>query len=355
MNSFSLFTILSLCAVIIFTSCDTKEPKNELTTHCSCSDREYPTSEDFWKISEYEKAEDNFVGIKGISFDNYPKVDGSTSARVLNTIIACKLLGVGYRWHAMRVLDGYSEWNLQTNWDEIPEQHKDFFGKRIKTSQTNGAFMNLIDREADIILTHRTISPDEKAHADAVGVTLIETSIALDAFVFVINKDNPVNSLTVKQIQKIYTKEITNWSQVGGNNAEMKVFTRPRNSGSEEVFRTLVMNGLEPADFPEAAISLMFEVFGEVIKNVNGISYTFSNYKDVIARKSCDEVPVLAVNGICPNDNTVKNGTYPFISKVHVAIRSDLDCSSMDYKLYEWLQSENVKYTIAECGFLPKE
>ena len=351
MNRIVFFVLFS---VIICTSCDTKEPKNELTTHCPCSDREYPTSEDFWKISEYEKAEGNFVGIKDISFDNYPKVDGSTSARVLNTIIACKLLGVGYRWHAMPVLDGYSEWVLQTNWDEIPEQHKDFFGRRIMTSQTNGAFMNLIDRKADIILTHRTISPDEKKHADAVGVTLIETSIALDAFVFVINKDNPVNSLTVKQIQKIYTKEITNWSQVGGNNAEMKVFTRPRNSGSEEVFRTLVMNGLEPSDFPEAAISLMFEVFGEVIKNVNGICYSFSNYKDVIARKSCDEVPVLAINGICPNYNTIKNGTYPFISKVHVAIRSDLDRNSMAYKLYEWLQSENVRYTIAECGFLPK-
>ena len=93
-------------------------------------------------------------------------------------------------------------------------------------------------------------------------MTLIETSIALDAFVFVVNKENPVKSLTVNQIQQIYTKEITNWSQVGGNNADMKVFTRPRNSG--------------------------------------------------------------------------------------------LNCNSMAYKLYEWLQSKNVKYTITECGFLPK-
>lgn len=354
MNKFTLIGIFVLSAIIICTGCDKTKPKDN-KIHCSCFDREFPTDDDFWEISEYKKSENNFVGIEGISFSNYPIVDGSTSARVLNTIIACKLLDVGYRWHAMPVLDGaYSEWVLQTNWDEIPEQYKGFFGERIMTSQTNGAFMNLIDREADIILTHRTISPDEKAHADAVGVTLIETPIALDAFVFIINKDNPVNSLTVNQIRKIYTKEITNWSQVGGSNSEMKVFTRPRNSGSEEVFRTLVMDGLEPADFPEASVSLMFAVFLEVINNVNGICYTFSNYKDVIARKSCDEVPVLAINGICPNENTVKNETYPFISKVHVAIRSDLDRNSMAYKLYEWLQSENVKYTIDECGFLPK-
>ena len=109
----------------------------------------------------------------------------------------------------------------------------------------------MIDGYVDIILTHRTISPVEIVHADNVGVQLIETPIALDAFVFVVNKNNPVKSLTVNQIQKIYTKEITNWSEVGGNNVEILAYTRPRNSGSEEVFRAVVMDGLDPADFPE--------------------------------------------------------------------------------------------------------
>jgi len=352
MNRIGLIIVLVLSTVIICTNCDKKEPKGRETTHCPCFDREFSNSENFWEITEWKIAEEDFAGIEGISFDNYPIVDGSTSTRALNSIIASKLLNVGYRW--LRPLVSGGDWILQTNWDDIPEVHKDFFGKRVMTSQTHGAFMNLIDKKADIILTHRTISPDEKVYADAVGVTLIETSIALDAFVFVVNKDNPVKSLTVNQIRKIYTKEITNWTQVGGNIADMKVFTRPRNSGSEEVFRILVMNGLEPSDFPEASISSMFAVFLEVTENLNSICYTFNTYKDVIARKTCDEVPVLAIDGICPSENTVKNGTYPFISKVYVAIRSDLDHNSMAYKLYEWLQKENVKYTITECGFLTK-
>ena len=172
------------------------------------------------------KDKDNFVGIEGISFDNYPKVDGSTSASVLNTIVACKLLGINYTWITV-----VQEWFVQPRYPDIPEPYRyEFFGTRVMASQTHGAFMNLIDGGADIILTHRTISPDEKAHADALGVTLIETPIALDAFVFVVNKNNPVQSLTINQIQKIYTGEITNWSQVGGNNESIKVFTRPRNS-----------------------------------------------------------------------------------------------------------------------------
>jgi phosphate transport system substrate-binding protein len=293
-----------------------------------------------------------FIGIEDISFENYPIVDGSTSARALNQMIACKLLGIRYEWNPMPHL-GF-EWYVMPNREDIPEKHRDFFDKRVITSQTNGAFINLIDGKADIILTHRTISPDEKAHADNKRVTLIETPIALDAFVFVVNKNNPVKSLTVEQIRKIYTGEITNWSEVGGNNANMKVFTRPRNSGSEEVFRQIVMGDLEPAEFPESPIGSMVLVFREVTENADGICYTFDNYKEMIARVPDSEVPKLAINGISPNEATVKNGTFPFISKVHVAIRSDLDRNSMAYKLYEWLQTENVKPALTECGFIPK-
>ncbi len=297
------------------------------------------------------KNEETFAGIEDISFENYPKVDGSTSARVLNVMVACKLLDVPYIWLPPGAV---TEWTLNPIRTELPEQYKDFFWDHVKSSQTHGAFMNLIDGNADIILTHRTISPDEKVHADSVEVTLIETPIALDAFVFVVNKNNPVKSLTVNQVQKIYTGEITSWSQVGGNNASIKVFTRPRNSGSEEVLRELVMDGLEPADFPESSIGGMSQVFGEILNNVDGICYTFNNYKDLQARVPDSEVPKLAINGISPNKNTVKNRSYPFISEVHVAIRSDLDHNTMAYKLYEWLQSENAKSTITECGFILK-
>jgi phosphate transport system substrate-binding protein len=266
-------------------------------------------------------------------------------------MVACKLLGLRYEWMPPAVV---SEWTLQPNWEDLPEQYKTFFGERVKSSKTHGAFINLIDGNADIILTHRTISPDEKAHADSVGITLIETPIALDAFVFVVNKSNPVKSLTVNQVQKIYTGEITNWSQVGGNNASIKVFTRPRNSGSEEIFRKLVMNGLVPANFPESEIGGMAQVFGEILSNENSICYTFNNYKILQARIPDSEVPKIAINGIFPDEQTVKNGTFPFISKVHVAIRSNLDHNSMAYKLYEWLQSEDAKSAITECGFLLK-
>jgi phosphate transport system substrate-binding protein len=120
--------------------------------------------------------------------------------------------------------------------------------------------------------------------------------------------------------------------------------------------RELVMNGLELADFPapELMINPMSMVFVH-LKNVpDAICYTFNNYKEMQARKPDSEVPKIAIDNIFPDERTVKNGTYPFISKLHIAIRSDLDRKSMAYKLYEWLQSENAKHTIAESGFILK-
>jgi ABC-type phosphate transport system, periplasmic component len=292
--------------------------------------------------------ESNYAGLEDISFTNYPKVDGSTSARALNQMVACKILGARYEW----VLGLSEEWRIDAK-DIFPKNFENFLIERIQSSQTHGAFINLLEGNADIIITHRTISPDEAEFAELVGVTLIETPIASDAFVFVVHPNNPVKSLTIDEIQKIYTGEITNWSEVGGNDAAINAYSRPRNSGSEEVFRTLLMDGLEPDDFlNELEINSMHEVFHAIENDVNSICYTFRNYAEVIARRS--DIPKIAINGIYSDDKTIENRTYPFVSAMYVAIRSDLDPNSMAYKLYEWLRSDKAKSTFIECGFLPK-
>ena len=289
------------------------------------------------------------VGIEGISFENYPIFDGSTSTYSFSQLIACKFLDIPYYWSTPYPP---TEWALRYSYNDLPEQHRRFFADKVLRSQTHGAFLNLIDGNADIILNHRTMSPDEKAYADAAGVTLIETPIALDAFDFIVNKYNPVRTLTADQIQKIYTEEITNWSELGGKNTDIQVFTRPRNSGSEEVFRTLVMDGIEPADFPAAPISSMMGVFPEVRSYEDAICYTFHAYKEIEAQFPDNEVPKIAINDIFPTENTIADGSYPFIIEVYVAIRSDLDRNSMAYKLYEWLQTDNVNPLLTECGFI---
>ncbi|MDR2126206.1 MAG: substrate-binding domain-containing protein [Prevotellaceae bacterium] len=304
-----------------------------------------------------QKEDDPASGFKieGLTFDNYPKTDGSTSTQPLKMLVACKLLGVGYEWtHAPAFSGLLGEQWLMPRREDIPANYPDFFDERIKVSQTHGAFVNLIDRKVDLIMTHRTLSPDEKAYASEKGVTLTETSIALDAFVFIVHPDNPVKSLTADQIRDIYTRTVTNWRQVGGNDEDIRAFVRPSNSGSQEVMESLVMKDAEIDDSFEASeILSMAGVFPEITHFPNGICYTFDYYKEKMMQVSHAEIPKLAVNGIFPNAATVANRTYPFVAEVHLAIRSDIDKNSMAYKLYELLQTAAGKNVIAESGYIP--
>ncbi|MCD7898860.1 MAG: substrate-binding domain-containing protein [Bacteroides sp.] len=325
MKNTIILAAITLFAAAIFTSCEKDEPE-----------------------------EKKLIEIGDFTIENYPKVDGATATRALNNMIACKLLGVDYVWSESigggerNVLPSYDYWEA---WQEY-SAFCDFLAERVKTSQTHGAFMNLIDGNADIILVSSKPSPDEKMHANQMGVTLIQTPVALDAFVFIVNEANPVKSLTTEQIRRIYTKQITNWSEVGGRNSEMAVFTRPRNSGSEETLREVVMNGLEPAEFPESAQAQgMGAVFSEIQHSEDGICYTFNNYKEMIAQIPEGIASKIAVDGVIPDKTNIGNRTYPFTTEVYAVIRSDLNRNSMAYKLYEWLQTESAKTVFEECGF----
>lgn len=325
MKNTIILAAITLFAAAIFTSCEKDEPE-----------------------------EKKLIEIGDFTIENYPKVDGATATRALNNMIACKLLGVDYVWSESigggerNVLPSYDYWEA---WQEY-SAFCDFLAERVKTSQTHGAFMNLIDGNADIILVSSKPSPDEKMHANQMGVTLIQTPVALDAFVFIVNEANPVKSLTTEQIRRIYTKQITNWSEVGSRNSEMAVFTRPRNSGSEETLREVVMNGLEPAEFPESAqVQGMGAVFSEIQHSEDGICYTFNNYKEMIAQIPEGIASKIAVDGVIPDKTNIGNRTYPFTTEVYAVIRSDLNRNSMAYKLYEWLQTESAKTVFEECGF----
>lgn len=94
------------------------------------------------------------------------------------------------------------------------------------------------------------------------------TGIGKDGFVFIVNKDNPVNSLTIEQIQKIYTGEITNWSQVGGNNEEIVAYQREQNSGSQNLMEKMVMKDIKMKNAPSGLmISSMEGLIDSVAKS----------------------------------------------------------------------------------------
>jgi phosphate transport system substrate-binding protein len=312
-----------------------------------------------WDFSFYEVTKDltfyaawqlpdPLFKISGLKMDNYPRVDGSTSTSPLNMMVACKLLDIGYRWKRSPFQNTQSlEPNLTNNSEKILEQ--------VKTSQTHESFINLINNDTDLILSARKVSRDEKEYADAKGVDLIETPIALDAFVFTLHPSNPIKSLTIKQIQDIYTGKITNWKELGGIDAKITPYLRNANSGSQELFEMMVMKDLNIMEFPESFLELvinsMIGVFDVVTSDQNSICYTFHYYKEQMITET--NVITAAIDEIHPNKESIKDKSYPLVVEVYAIIRSNLDKSSMAYKLYELLQTENGKRVISESGYIP--
>jgi phosphate transport system substrate-binding protein len=287
------------------------------------------------------------INLDSLTIHNYPKVDGSTSTHPLQVLIACKILGVEYSWMPSWFDETYRIW---PSIDEKPDIAQ-FILDSIIHNGTHSSYTNLINRKVDIIIVARTASDDEINLADSIGVELTTTPIALDAFVFILNIKNPVNSLTVKEIQDIYTGNITYWNEVGGTNTEINPYQRNPNSGSQELMLSLVMKGLTMMDFPEMILYGMMGPINKITHDKNGLGYTVYFFEQFMAPN--DSLKLLAINGVVPKYNTLKKGEYIYTTNVYAVIREDLDRLSTAYQLYLWLLTDEGRNVIEESGYIP--
>ena len=287
--------------------------------------------------------------IDNLTMDNYPKVDGSTSTEPLQILIACRLFDVEYSWVYLSFYYKYP-YRLMPSVDIKPEIGR-FISDRIHNWGTHSSFMSLINKNVDLILTARTASDEEMFFADSLGIRLIEIPIALDAFVFLANINNPINSLTTKEIQDIYTGNITHWNEIGGTNTEIRPYQRNSNSGSQELMESLVMKELTMIDLPDMIVLGMLGLINRIEYDREGLGYSVNYYTKYMVRS--DSIKLLAVDGVYPDYNTLKNREYDYTTNVYAVIREDLDKSSTAYKLYELLLTASGQSVINESGYIP--
>jgi phosphate transport system substrate-binding protein len=224
------------------------------------------------------------------------------------------------------------------------------FSEKTSVSGTHGAYMRLINKESDLLLVAREPSNYELDAAVLEGVELKITPVALDAFIFIANTKNPVNSLTTSQIKDIYKNNITNWKEVGGNDSPITPYVRNANSGSQELMETLVMKGEPMADWTEAILSGMAGPFSTLRFDENGLCYTVYYYKEQMVRDQI--VKHLSVDGAYPDKKTIRNQSYPYTTFVYAVVRQNLARTSMAFKVYEALQSEAGKRIIEKSGYI---
>jgi len=212
------------------------------------------------------------------------------------------------------------------------------------------------ERESMVRLIFATPPSQDELQTAKENDTVLEADpVALDGFVFITHKDNPVDSLTVQQIRDIYTGRIVNWKDVGGNNEKIRAFQRTKNSGSQTAMEELVMQG-EP--MKEAPFALVAEAMGELVEFVAeyenetaAIGYTYYYYINNLYRNP--DIKVIRIDGISPENENLVSGAYPFTASYDVVIRSDEPEDSVYRDLRDYMLSDEGQEIIRLAGYCP--
>lgn len=227
-------------------------------------------------------------------------------------------------------------------------------------STTHSAYINLIDSQNRLDRSHPTSlilvtppSEEELQYAEDNQVELEMTPIAKDGFVFITHTNNPVDTLTVAQIQDIYTGKITNWNQVGGDDLEIKAYQREQNSGSQTVMEQMVMQGRQMLSPIGAKIcigmGMLVDAVAEFENGPASIAYTYYYYINNLYKN--DNIKVINIDGIAPDNSNLISGAYPFSASYYAVMRKDEPQDSPARILRDYLVTPQGQELIAMAGY----
>lgn len=218
---------------------------------------------------------------------------------------------------------------------------------------THNAYVNLIEGKADIIFVTPP-SEEELAYAEEMGVELEIIPMLRDGFVFFVNEDNSVNGAKLEEIVQIYSGEITNWSQLGGEEKEIIAYQRDPNSGSQTGMLKMVMKGTPMVEPPK---ELMIGDMGSIIdavalydNDVSAIGYSYYYY--VKSMWGDEHIKLLAIDGVEPTDETIGNNSYPIVSTTYLVLRKDEPSDSNARLLANWVLSEQGQRLAEANGYV---
>ena len=187
----------------------------------------------------------------------------------------------------------------------------------------------------DIGLSSRALKDDEKASG------LVETVVALDGIAIVVSPENPVSDLDVDTIAKIYTGEITNWKDVGGNDAEIVLIGREAGSGTRDGFESIT--DTKDACQYRQELTSTGDVINTVSQNPDAIGYASLSAVG-------DSVKALTVGGVEATEATVKDGSYVVQHPFVLVTKEDTKLSPAAQAFFDYALSADAASIIAAAG-----
>jgi len=292
-----------------------------------------------------------------------PRLDGSTSAEPLLALVACRSLGLACGW---RALDGTELPRSMRplappeGWPPVfPLAPDDTRTPKLMTRGTHGAYRALIAGQADFILVAREPSEPERRMARGARVSMRVTPVAWDALVFVVNRGNAIETLTLDQVRDVYAGKALRWTDVGGSSREpIRPLVRDPGSGSAELFAKHVTPSPTGATVSDRLIITMMGLIDAVGTGPNDIGYTVYYYAKTFLETARlfrwgpgPHFKLVAIDGIEPTDETIARGTYRLREPVYAVIRQDAPRPVT--ALHDWLASAGGQRVVSESGYLP--
>ena len=193
-----------------------------------------------------------------------------------------------------------------------------------------------------------------KEELQEANVQLEQKPIGVDALVFIVNEDNPVQALTRQQLQDIYAGRITNWKDVGGKDQEIVAFQRGEDSGSQTLFKKLLIQGGElmtpPSELAPAAMGELVDSIADYNNSANALGFSVYYYIDQMYSKP--GLRLLAVDGVTPSNDTLADGSYPLCNDFYAVIHPDAAADSPERILYDWLDTDAGQDCIKKSGYV---
>ena len=187
----------------------------------------------------------------------------------------------------------------------------------------------------DIGLSSRNLKSEEKASG------LKETILAYDGIAIIVNPENPISNFDMETITKIFTGEISNWSEIGGNDAEIVLIGREAGSGTRDGFESIT-NSEDLCKYRQELTS-NGDVITTVSQNPNAIGYaSFATIKD--------NVKAVSINNIYPSETTIKDGSYVVQRPFVLVTKTDTDLSKAAKQFFDYITSADANEIISSAG-----
>lgn len=225
-------------------------------------------------------------------------------------------------------------------------------GREIITfTNTIHAYERLLTREVDIYFGAEP-SKEQLEMAKSSGNELVMTPIGKEAFVFFVNESNPMDNLSISEIQGIYSGKIKNWSQLGGGSERIIAFQRPKNSGSQTLLEkimgdTPIMKPLRE-DVPEGMGGIIEQV-ADYRNYHNSIGFSFRFFATGMNPNA--DIKLLAIDGIEPSPENIASGKYPFTANLYAITLKDNPKPAVQPFL-DWMQGPQGQELVEKIGYI---